>query len=107
MGVTVGPTWWLQSNTVQQQAKQTTGNNDRKSVTPNGVVYMVRPAYSDTKIVTNVTISGRFWKLIFQLLDENKDNLITKDEIIDLKNIIEIFSWAFGEKLLGELLVLH
>ena len=31
-------------------------------------------------------------KLIFQLLDENKDNLITKDEIIDLKNIIEIFS---------------
>ena len=46
-------------------------------------------------------------KLIFQLLDENKDNLITKDEIIDLKNIIEIFSWAFGEKLLGELRVLH
>ena len=31
-------------------------------------------------------------KLIFQLLDENKDNLITKDEIIELKNIIEIFS---------------
>tara|TARA_B100001245_G_C22466696_1_gene239026 strand:- start:84 stop:323 length:240 start_codon:yes stop_codon:yes gene_type:complete len=31
-------------------------------------------------------------KLIFQLLDENKDNLITKDEIIELKNIIESFS---------------
>ena len=31
-------------------------------------------------------------KLIFRLLDENKDNLITKDEIIELKNIIEIFS---------------
>ena len=31
-------------------------------------------------------------KLIFQLLDENKDNLITKDEIMELKNIIEIFS---------------
>ncbi len=31
-------------------------------------------------------------KIIFQLLDENKDNLITKDEIIELKNIIEIFS---------------
>ena len=30
--------------------------------------------------------------LIFQLLDENKDNLITKDEIIELKNIIESFS---------------
>ena len=30
--------------------------------------------------------------LIFQLLDENKDNLITKDELIELKNIIEIFS---------------
>ena len=31
-------------------------------------------------------------KLIFQLLDVNTDNIITKEEIFELKNIIEAFS---------------
>ena len=31
-------------------------------------------------------------KLIFQLLDVNKDNIITKEEILELKNIIEALS---------------
>ena len=31
-------------------------------------------------------------KLIFQLLDVNKDNMITKKEILELKNIIETLS---------------
>lgn len=36
--------------------------------------------------------SSQVLKLIFQILDDNKDNVITKDEIIELKNIIESFS---------------
>ena len=31
-------------------------------------------------------------QLIFQLLDNNGDNIITKDEILELNNIIEAFS---------------
>ena len=31
-------------------------------------------------------------KLIFQLLDEDKDKIITEREILNLKNIIESFS---------------
>ena len=31
-------------------------------------------------------------QLIFQLLDNNKDNAISKEEILELKNIVEAFS---------------
>ena len=31
-------------------------------------------------------------QLIFQLLDNNKDNAISKKEILELKNIVETFS---------------
>ena len=31
-------------------------------------------------------------KIIFQLLDNNGDNIISKDEILELNNIIESFS---------------
>ena len=31
-------------------------------------------------------------QLIFQLLDNNKDNAISKEEILELKNIVETFS---------------
>ena len=31
-------------------------------------------------------------QLIFQLLDNNGDNIISKDEILELNNIIEAFS---------------
>ena len=31
-------------------------------------------------------------KLIFQLLDKDGDNIISKDEILELNNIIEAFS---------------
>ena len=31
-------------------------------------------------------------QLIFQLLDINKDNIITKEEIFELKNIVEALS---------------
>ena len=31
-------------------------------------------------------------KLIFQLLDINRDNVITKNEILELKNIVESLS---------------
>ena len=36
--------------------------------------------------------ANKVLQIIFQLLDNNGDNIISKDEILELNNIIEVFS---------------
>ena len=37
--------------------------------------------------------------ILFQIIDLNQDNKISKNEIIELKSIINSLRWVFGEKL--------
>ena len=36
--------------------------------------------------------------LIFQLIDKDQDNKISTEEISELKEIIELMKWVFGEE---------